>query len=80
MRSPRNLAGEDLIRRLGRLVYKITRQTGSRIRLTSVVCDEHHITVPNDDPLCIGVLATILDRVADHQGVTRDELLRQLLD
>lgn len=80
MRIPRDLSGADLIQRLARLGYRITRQTGSHIRLTSTVRGEHHITVPNHDPLRIGTLAAVLERVATHQGLTRDELFRQLLD
>ncbi len=80
MRIPRDLSGADLIQRLARLGYRITRQTGSHIRLTSTVRGEHHITVPNHDPLRIGTLAAVLERVPTHQGLTRDELFRQLLD
>lgn len=80
MRIPRDLSGAELIRRLGRLGYEVTRQTGSHIRLTSRVSGEHHITVPNHDPLRIGTLAAILDGVAAHRGITRDELLQRLFD
>ena len=79
MRIPRDLSGADLVKRLGRLGYEVTRQTGSHIRLTSRICGEHHITIPNHDPLRIGTLAAILDGVAAHHGMTRDELLQRLL-
>lgn len=78
MRIPRDLSGADLIKRLGQLGYAVTRQTGSHIRLTSRSRGEHHITVPNHDPLRIGTLAAILDGVAAHHGLTRDELLQRL--
>ncbi len=78
MRIPRDLSGGDLIKRLGRLGYAVTRQTGSHIRLTCRSRGEHHITVPNHDPLRIGTLAAILDAVAAHHGLTRDELLQRL--
>lgn len=80
MRIPRDLSGGELIKKLGRLGYRVTRQTGSHIRLTSRDHGEHHITVPNHDPLRMGTLAAILDGVAAHHGLTRDELLRRLLD
>lgn len=79
MRIPRDLSGADLVRRLGRLGYSVSRQTGSHIRLTSQSRGEHHITIPNHDPLRIGTLAAILDSVAAHQGMTREELLKLLL-
>ena len=79
MRLPRDLSGANLVKRLGRLGYSITRQTGSHLRLTSAVQGEHHITVPNHDPLRVGTLAAILDSVAAHHGLTRDALLQQLL-
>jgi predicted RNA binding protein YcfA (HicA-like mRNA interferase family) len=54
MRIPRDLSGGELIKKLGRLGYRVTRQTGSHIRLTSRDHGEHHITVPNHDPLRMG--------------------------
>ncbi|MDP2786588.1 MAG: type II toxin-antitoxin system HicA family toxin [Pseudomonadota bacterium] len=79
MRIPRDLFGADLIKRLSRFGYAETRQTGSHIRLTSQAHGEHHITIPNHDPLRIGTLAAILDSVAAHHGLTREALLKRLL-
>lgn len=78
MRIPRDLSGGDLVKRLGRFGYEVTRQTGSHIRLSSRTRGEHHITVPKHDALRIGTLAAILDSVAAHHGLTRDELLQRL--
>lgn len=82
MRIPRDLSGADLVRHLGRLGYTVTRQTGSHIRLTShsQTLGQHHVTIPNHDPLRIGTLAAILDSVAAHHGLTRGDLLKRLLD
>lgn len=79
MRIPRDLSGADLVKRLGRLGYEVTRQTGSHIRLTSRVEGEHHVTIPNHDPLRIGTLAAILDGVAAHHGLTREALSQRIL-
>ncbi|MEY2340681.1 type II toxin-antitoxin system HicA family toxin [Acidithiobacillus sp. IBUN Pt1247-S3] len=79
MRIPRDLSGNELIKRLGLFEYTANRQTGSHIRLTSQVRGEHHVTIPKHDPLRIGTLASILDSVAAHHGITRDALLKQLL-
>ena len=80
MRLPRDLSGSDLVKRLDRLGYHVTRQTGSHIRLTSTAHGEHHITVPRHDPLRIGTLAAVLDAVAVHHGLSRDALLERLFD
>ncbi len=79
MRIPRDLSGAELIKRLGRLGYEVTRQTGSHVRLTSRSHGEHHVTVPRHDPLRIGTLAAILDSVGSHHGLTREDLLQRLL-
>ena len=80
MRVPRDLSGQELIRHLAKLGYAVTRQAGSHVRLTTQQCGEHHVTIPNHDPLRIGTLAAILAAVAAHHGLTRDELLARLLD
>lgn len=80
MRVLRDLSGADLVKRLGRMEYKATRQTGSHLRLTSSVGGEHHVTIPNHDPLRVGTLAAILAAVAAHHGLTRDELIQRLFD
>ncbi|MEW6164474.1 MAG: type II toxin-antitoxin system HicA family toxin [Pseudomonadota bacterium] len=80
MRVPRDLAGQELIRRLARFGYAVSRQTGSHIRLTTSENGEHHITIPNHDPLRVGTLSAILAAVATHHHITRDELLERLFD
>ena len=43
MKLPRDMGGEELAALLGKYGYKITRQTGSHIRLTSTSKGfEHH--------------------------------------
>jgi len=78
VRLPRDLTGVELARRLARLGYAVTRQTGSHLRLTRGNGGDHHVTVPRHDPLRIGTLAAILDAVAVHHGLSRDELLERL--
>ncbi|HUW29785.1 MAG TPA: type II toxin-antitoxin system HicA family toxin [Sulfuriferula sp.] len=80
MRVPRDLSGVDLVKRLERMGYSVTRQTGSHMRLTSTVRGEHHITIPNHDPLRLGTLASILASVAAYHGLARDELIQRLFD
>lgn len=78
MKLPRDLTGAQLAKVLSQVGYRVTRQTGSHVRLTVEVPRQHHITIPLHDPLKIGTLAAILADVAAHLGLSRDELLRSL--
>ena len=80
MKLPRDLTGAELSKRLARLGYTVTRQTGSHLRLTSGQHGEHHVTVPRHAPLRVGTLAAILDAVAAHHGLSRDALLDRLFN
>jgi predicted RNA binding protein YcfA (HicA-like mRNA interferase family) len=51
MKLPRDVSGADLAKRLGRLGYEVTRQTGSHLRLTTTERGQHHVTIRNHDPL-----------------------------
>jgi predicted RNA binding protein YcfA (HicA-like mRNA interferase family) len=58
--------------------YQITRQTGSHMRLSTMVKGEHHITIPQQKDLRVGTLQAILTDVSDHLGMERDEFVRRL--
>lgn len=79
MKLPRNLTGVELVKHLEVLGYRVSRQTGSHIRITTLQNGEHHITVPAHNPLKTGTLSSILNDVAQHFNLTRDELLNRLL-
>jgi predicted RNA binding protein YcfA (HicA-like mRNA interferase family) len=78
MRLPRDISGLDLAMKLEIYDYRITRQTGSHLRLSTQQKGEHHITIPNHKDLRIGTLRAILTDVADHLGMERDELVKTL--
>jgi len=78
MKLPRNVSGEKLARTLRILGYQVTRQTGSHIRVTTVEGGQHHVTISRHDPVRIGTFAGILDDVAEHFGLNREELLLKL--
>ncbi|HEX7677404.1 MAG TPA: type II toxin-antitoxin system HicA family toxin [Thermoanaerobaculia bacterium] len=80
MRLPRDISGDDLAKRLGRVGYSITRHTGSHMRLTITEPKQHHVTIPRHHVLRLGTLAGILDDVAAHMEITRDELQHRLFD
>ena len=79
MKLPRDLSGSELAKALSRIGYRVTRQSGSHIRLTIDVPSQHHVTVPAHDPLKVGTLSGILNDVAAHLKVDRNELLRRLI-
>lgn len=78
MKLPRDLSGSHLVRALRLFGYEVTRQRGSHMRLTTSMNGEHHLTIPMHDDLRLGTLASILDDVATHFGLTRDEVLGRL--
>ena len=78
MRLPCNLSRDDLIAALERLGYRPTRQRGSHVRLTTEQNGRHDVTVPRNDTLRVGTLASILRDVERPFGITRDELLERL--
>ena len=78
MKLPRNLSGNDLAQALKKLGYNVTRQTGSHMRLTTKEGGEHHVTIPCHASLRVGTLSAILAEVADHFGMTREELIETL--
>jgi predicted RNA binding protein YcfA (HicA-like mRNA interferase family) len=81
MRLPRDLGGEELVRLLRRYGYRVTRQTGSHVRLTSVARGhEHHCTVPLHKPLRVGTLGSVLKDVASYLEMDRSSLLSELFE
>jgi len=78
MKLPRDLSGEELAALLERHGYHVTRQTGSHMRLTTLESGEHHITIPRHASLRVGTLSNILNDVAQHLKLDREELMRSL--
>ncbi len=78
MKVPRDLSGQDLIKLLKPFGYLPTRQSGSHIRLSTEVNGQHHITIPNHDPLKVGTLSAIIGDIASHFNKTKDEFLNEM--
>jgi predicted RNA binding protein YcfA (HicA-like mRNA interferase family) len=78
MRLPRDISGTELARVLRKFGYQTTRQTGSHLRLTTTERGQHHVTIPNHDPIKVGTLAGILAEVGAHFEMARDELIERL--
>ncbi len=78
MKIPRDLTGQQFIKYLKVYGYNVTRKSGSHIRLTTHVNGEHHITIPDHDPLKIGTLGAILADIAMHLNKSKGELIQEL--
>jgi len=78
MKLPRNCSGLELDNKLTKLGYDISRQTGSHIRLTTQQNGEHHITIQQHTPLKVGTFSAVLNEVAKHFLIIRDDLIKRL--
>lgn len=80
MKIPRDIGGRELAKLLEKYNYKITRQTGSHIRLTTTLEGKHHITIPNHKVLRIGTLNNILIDISKHLEIDKQNLVKQLFN
>ncbi|WP_394751796.1 type II toxin-antitoxin system HicA family toxin [Crenothrix sp.] len=78
MKLPRDISDQELASKLTVFGYEITRQNGSHIRLTTPQNGEHHITIPRHDPLKVGTLSGIMNDIAKHLDISREELTNKL--
>jgi len=79
MKLPRDISGEELASLLTKYGYRVTRQTGSHLRLTSTLKDtEHHLTIPEHKPLRVGTLSSIVNEVASYLKLDRQSVIREL--
>ena len=74
MRLPRDISSNELIKLLQKLGY----QKGSHIRLTTTQQGEHHITIPNHNPIRLGTLPPIITDVAVHFKKTKEEIAEEI--
>lgn len=78
MKLPRNISAAELISSLRKFGYEISRQKGSHIRVTTQSNNQHHLTIPNHDPIKLGTLSSILADVASHFNLSKEEVLKKL--
>lgn len=78
MKSPRSLSAKQLIKLLGIYGYEISHQRGSHIKVTTQNGGEHHLAIPNHDPIKIGTLNAILRQVAEHLGKNKEQVFKEL--
>jgi len=70
--------GVTLVKALQVLGYKVDRQRGSPIRVTTQQDGENHEVIPLHSPIKVGTLSGILKRICAHHGITFEELLEKL--
>ena len=79
MKLPRDVGGDELAVLLGKYDYRITRQTGSHIRLTSnIKGKEHHLTIPRHKSLKVGTLNNIIIDLATYLELEKQKLVEIL--
>jgi predicted RNA binding protein YcfA (HicA-like mRNA interferase family) len=78
MKIPRDIGASELIKALKKYGYVVTRQTGSHIRLTTEQNNQHHITIPNHNPIKIGTLSAIVSDIANHFKMSKENILKEL--
>lgn len=80
MKIPRDISAKELREKLKAFGYSESRQKGSHIMMVSHLEGEHHLTVPNHDPVRIGTFAKIINQVAHHFKISRDKVLERLFE
>ncbi|MFI5137110.1 MAG: type II toxin-antitoxin system HicA family toxin [Sphingobacteriales bacterium] len=78
MKSPRSLSAKNLIKLLKVYGYAVVSQKGSHIKITTQRNGEHHLAIPNHDPIKTGTLNAILRQVSEHLGKSKDDVLNEL--
>ena len=78
MKIPRDITANDLLKSLKSFGYEIVRQKGSHIRIKTELNGEHYETIPNHKPIKIGTLSGILNNIAEHFDMTKEELMEQI--
>jgi len=79
MKIPRDVSSDKIVQLLKKYEYKITRQTGSHIRLTSNIKEmEHNITIPKQKGLRIGTLNNILSDISRYLEIDKESFIQSL--
>jgi len=81
-KTPRDVSGKELVKILGKLGYKEVRRTSSHIRLSANISNKsnHHITIPDHNPIKIGTLNSIISDLADNLQIEKKALIEKLFN
>ncbi|HON72443.1 MAG TPA: type II toxin-antitoxin system HicA family toxin [bacterium] len=78
-RIPKNISGKEFAKLLVKYRYKILRETGSHLRLTSDFMGySHNITIPDHSNLKVGTLNNILKDIAEYLNIPKEKLIEAL--
>ena len=79
MKVPRDISGERLAKHLcRRWEYTRVTQVGNHIMLRTEIPTGARQVIPAHNPIKVGTLSAILSQVAQHKGVTREDILSDL--
>jgi len=78
MKTPRDISSRTIIKSLKIYGHEIVRQSGSHITITTILNGQHHLTIPNHDPIKIGTLNVIVSNVANHFNISKDQVMQEL--
>jgi len=78
MKLPRDISPKIFIQLVKKFDYEVTRQTGSHINLTTFLHGQHHITIPNHNPIKVGTLSKILLKISIHFNKSKEEIANEL--
>jgi predicted RNA binding protein YcfA (HicA-like mRNA interferase family) len=79
MRIPKDIKGKEMLKLVGKhFGYEKTRQVGSHIRATTKENGQHHITIPDHNPIKPGTLEGIIDDIAKHFQISKSEVMQKL--
>jgi predicted RNA binding protein YcfA (HicA-like mRNA interferase family) len=66
VRTPRSISGDDLVKLLQQFGYRVAKQKGSHMKLTTTQKGQHHLIVPRHGAIRVGTLHRIISEVAGH--------------
>lgn len=79
MRVPKDIKGKELLKLVGKhFGYIKTRQVGSHIRATTQENGQHHITIPDHNPIKPGTLEGIIEDISKHFLISKEEVCKIL--
>jgi predicted RNA binding protein YcfA (HicA-like mRNA interferase family) len=78
LKTARNISGKELVKLLKVYGYEIVRQNGSHITVTTERYGQHHLAIPNHNPIKTATLNGIISRVALHFKIEKQEVFNKL--
>jgi predicted RNA binding protein YcfA (HicA-like mRNA interferase family) len=66
VKTRRGISGDELVKLLQQFGYRVAKQKGSHMKLTTTQKGEHHLIVPRHGAVRVGTLHRIMSEVAGH--------------